>query len=77
MLAAGDDEEEEVPYNGHERLVVLFFYSFHCAPGLVARLSKCESTLCTGDTHVLNLLFLGLNSETYRPDLFARGPSAR
>ena len=32
--------------------------SFYCSSGEVARLSKCEITLCIGNTHVLKLFSL-------------------
>ena len=46
-----------------------FLVSFYCSPGVVARLSKCEITLCIGNTHVLKLFSFDriFNSETYRP----------
>ena len=44
-------------------------FSFYCSLGVVARLSKCEITLCIGNTHVLKLFCFDriFNSETYRP----------
>ena len=46
-----------------------FFVSFYFSPGVVAQLSKCEITLCIGNTHVLKLFSFDqiFNSETYRP----------
>ena len=45
-----------------------FLVSFYCSPGVVARLSKCETTVSNGNTHVLELFSFDriFNSETYR-----------
>ena len=40
-----------------------FLVSFYELSSLVARLSKCEITLCVGNTHVLKLLFWPTASE--------------
>ena len=49
--------------------LVVFLVSFYFPPCVVARLSKCEITLCISNTHVLKLFSFDqiFNSETYRP----------
>ena len=51
--------------------------SFYCFPGVVARLNKCEITLCIGNTHVLKLFSFDriFSSETY--SLYAYGSIMR
>ena len=54
-------------------------FSFYCSPGVVARLSKCEITLCIGNTHVLKLFCFDriFNLKLTDLDLYAYGSIRR
>ena len=56
MLSAGGRRRGGGALNRIEK-VGSFLFPFTSSPGLVAQLSKCEITLCIGNTLVLKLLF--------------------
>ena len=57
MLAASEEDDEEEVRRQYRIIKLVFLFSFYKHSRMVARLSKCEITLCIGNTHLLKLSF--------------------